>query len=244
MSASLLVRLWLGRLIAPPLNGLAVMLGAGLIRDLILVTPKYASHAYAITWEATLVPVLAAQSWATIEVLRAIAKLYPKIASFAVRLFSICFGASAILCCCGLYFETRLLAGNEAILRSFFLFDRWVHSLLAGTLVLTMLFFACLPTPVRKKPVNLARHALLLSFYFGAYAIYFIAENLAPLGGIAALERIKSAFVIALYVSWICALSPAGQEMSAWPPIDPALIDEVEHRNQNALALLRYAAGK
>lgn len=243
-SATLLLRLASGRLLAPPLNGLAWMLAAGLIRDLVLLLVPFASHGYAIAWEATLLPVLAAQSWAAILVLRSIARLYPKISSFAAHLSWIFLGVTAVACCSGLYFETRLLSGGEILLRTCFLLDRWVHSLLAGTLILTMLFFARFPSPVRKRPRNLLNHAVLLSLYFSAYAIYFIAENLAPLGRIAIFEQIKSAFVIALYAVWVCVLSSAGQEIQPWPELDPALLDSVEERNQTALALLRYAAGK
>lgn len=243
-SATLLLRLVLGRLLAPPLNGFAVMLAAGLLRDVILLIPQFASHSYAVSWEVTLLPVLAAQSWAAFLVLRSIAGLYPKISSFAVRLFWTFFGVTALVCCAGLYFETRLLAGNEAILRTCFLFDRWVHSLLAGTLVLTMAFFACFPTPVQKRPRNLVNHTLLLSLYFSAYAVYFIAENLAPLGAMMALEYIRSTLAIGLYLTWLCVLSPAGQQIKPWPTAEPALLETVEQRNRNALALLRYAAGK
>ena len=243
-SATLVARLLCGRLVASPLTGLAVMLTAGLIRDFILLLPPYASHLYAITWEATLIPMLAAQSWAAILVLRSIAALYPKISSFAARLFATFFGATAVACCSGLYFETRFLAGNELLLRSCFLLDRWVHSLLAGTLILTMLFFAYFPSPVRKRPRNLLGHTLLLTLYFSTYAIYFIAENLAPLGNMTALEHVKSAFVIALYVAWLCAISPAGKEVEPWPTVEPALIAALEQKNKNALALLRYAAGR
>jgi hypothetical protein len=195
-----------------------------------------------VVWEATLLPVLAAQIWATVLTLDSVSRLYPKISGFAAELFFVFAALSAISCCAGLYFETRLLTGSEAILRSFFLLDRWVHTLLAGTLVLTMIFFACFPSPVRKRPANLFRHTLLLSLYFSAYALYFLSENLAPLGDLRALDYTKSALVISLYIAWTCLLSPAGERKEEWPGIELNVLQAIEQQNQNALALLRYAA--
>lgn len=218
------------------------MLAVGLLRDFALLITPFTSHAYAVVWEITLVPVLAAQISATVLTLRSVSKLYPKISSFASKLFSVFAAVTALSCCASLYFETRFLGGREAILRSFFLLGRWTHSLLAGTLILTMIFFACFPSPLRKRPANLFRHTLLLSLYFSTNAFYFLSENLAPLGSAAVLEQIRSLLIVALYIAWICLLSRTGDRTEQWPQIEPSVIEAIEQRNQNALALLRYAA--
>jgi hypothetical protein len=39
-------------------------------------------------------------------------------------------------------------------------------------------------------------HTLLLSLYFTGYATLFLAENLAPLGAVATLERVQFGLVV------------------------------------------------
>ncbi len=226
-------------MLAPPFNALAAMLGVGLLRDLVMFIPRYDTHAYAVIWECSLVPLLAAQAWAAVAALNAIARLYPKISRFAARVFLVCLATTALACCTGLPFEIHRIGGNEGILRTLFLLHRWLDSLIAGTLILTSWFFLRFPAPIKQPPRNLVMHTLLLTFYFSAYAVLFFAENLAPLGAIASLERFQSALVVVLYAAWAICITPKGEQSKAWPRVDLVLVQEW---NQTAVPLLPNAA--
>jgi hypothetical protein len=196
------------------------MLSVGLARDGVMSIPRYDSHAYTVAWGWSLPVLLAAQIWAGLETLKAVARLYPKIGSFAVRLFLVCLAITAGICCFGLPLELRRLTGEEVILRGLFLLQRWVDSSIAGTLVLVALFFARFPAPLRQPPRNLIIHTVLLSGYFSSYAVLFFAENLAPLGAIASFERVQFTLVVLFYAAWALCLSRGGEMSQPWPEVD------------------------
>jgi hypothetical protein len=196
------------------------MLGVVLVRDGVVSIPSYNTHAYAMAWAWTLPALLAAQVWAGLHTLKAVARLYPKIGRFAVRLFLACLAITVGVCCLGLPFELHRLRGEEAALRALFLLHRCVDSWIAGTLVLVAVFFARFPAPLKQPPRNLVVHTILLSLYFGGYAALFFVENLASLGSVVIAERLESILIIGLYSAWAMCLSKKGETSEPWPEID------------------------
>jgi hypothetical protein len=196
------------------------MLGVVLVRDGVVSIPSYNTHAYAVTWAWTLPALLAAQLWVGLDALRAVARLYPKIGGFAVRLFLVCLAITVVVCCLGLPFELHRLKGEEAALRALFLLHRSVDSWIAGTLVLVAVFFARFPAPLKQPPRNLVVHTMLLSLYFGGYAALFFIENLASLGSVVIAERLEFILIIGLYSAWAVCLSKKGETSEPWPEID------------------------
>ncbi len=201
------------------------MLGVVLLRDAMLFVPGYSTHSYAVIWEWTLPPLLAAQAWCGLDALKAVARLYPKIGNFAVRLFLACLAITTVICCLGLPFEVHRLAGGEALLRALFLLQRWVDSWIAGTLILVAVFFARFPAPLKRPPRNLVIHTVLLSIYFGGYAVLFFAENLAPLGAVELLEQLQFVLIVLLYGVWAICLSQNGERSEPWPHVDILLLN-------------------
>jgi hypothetical protein len=196
------------------------MLGVVLVRDGVVSIPSYNTHAYAMAWAWTLPALLAAQVWAGLHTLKAVARLYPKIGRFAVRLFLACLAITVGVCCLGLPFELHRLRGEEAALRALFLLHRCVDSWIAGTLVLVAVFFARFPAPLKQPPRNLVVHTILLSLYFGGYAALFFVENLASLGSVVIAERLESILIVGLYSAWAMCLSKKGETSEPWPEID------------------------
>jgi hypothetical protein len=196
------------------------MLGVVLVRDGVVSIPTYNTHAYAMAWAWTLPALLAAQVWAGLDTLKAVARLYPKIGRFAVRLFFVCLAITVGVCCLGLPFEIHRLKGEEAALRALFLLHRSVDSWIAGTLVLVAVFFARFPAPLKQPPRNLVLHTILLSLYFGGYAALFFVENLASLGSVVVAERLEFILIIGLYSAWAMCLSKKGETSEPWPEID------------------------
>lgn len=182
--------------------------------------PRYDTHAYTVAWEWSLPVLLAAQIWAGFDALKAVTRLYPKIGKFAVKLFLVCLAITATVCCFGLPLELHRLTGQEAALRTLFLLQRWVDSSIAGTLVLVAGFFVRFPAPLKQPPRNLVLHIAFLSAYFCSYALLFFAENLAPLGAIASIERSQFIVVVLLYAAWAICLSKRGQTSEPWPQLD------------------------
>ncbi len=238
LAAAIIARILQQRLFQSPLNSFAWMLGVVLVRDAALSIPRYNTHAYAVIWEWTLPVLLAAQLWAGFDTLRAIARLYPNIGRFAVRIFLACLAITVTVCCLSLPFELHRLAGPEALLRSLFLLHRCVDSWIAGTLILVVVFFARFPAPLRRPPRNLVMHTLLLSLYFTGYATLFLVENLAPLGAVAALERIQFGLVVLLYTVWAICLSRSGENREPWPQIEVMLLRAVEHATQAGVSAI------
>lgn len=200
------------------------MLGVVVVRDVLLSIPHFKTHAYAATWEWSLPALLVAQMWAGLDTLRAVARLYPEIGKLAVRIFLSCLATTITICCLSLPFELHHLAGEETLLRSLFLLHRCVDGWIAGTLILVAAFFARFPAPVKQPPRNLVIHTVLLSVYFSGYAVLFIAENLAPLGAVASVERIQLLLVVVLYTIWAICLSKKGERSEPWPQIDVILL--------------------
>jgi len=196
------------------------MLGVVLVRDGIVSIPAYDTHAYAVAWAWTLPALLAAQVWAGLDTLQAVARLYPKIGRFAVRLFLACLAITVAVCCLGLPFELHRLRDEDATLRALFLLHRLVDSWIAGTLILVAVFFARFPAPLKQPPRNLVLHTILLSLYFAGYAGLFFVENLAPLGSAVFFERLQFVLIIVLYSAWAAGLSKDGQTSEPWPEID------------------------
>ncbi|HEY3936533.1 MAG TPA: hypothetical protein VGL97_03845 [Bryobacteraceae bacterium] len=220
LAAAVIARIFQQRLFLRPLKSFAFMLAVVLLRDAILSVPGYDTHAYTAVWEWTLPAVLLAQIWVGLDTLKAVARLYPKIGKFAVRLFLVCLAITVTVCCVGLPFELHRVQGQEALLRVLFLLHRSVDSWIAGTLILVSAFFACFPAPLKQPPRNLVLHTTLLSLYFGGYAILFFAENLAPLGAMAVLEHLQFILVVLLYAAWTIFLSKRGQATEPWPQLD------------------------
>ena len=196
------------------------MLGVVLVRDGVVSIPAYDTHAYAVAWAWTLPVLLAAQVWAGLDTLNAVARLYPKIGRFAVRLFLVCLAITVAVCCLGLPFELHRLRDEEAALRALFLLHRLVDSWIAGTLILVAVFFARFPAPMKQPPRNLVLHTILLSVYFGGYAALFFAENLVPLGSAVFVERLQFVLVVVLYSVWAVGLSKGGETSEPWPEVD------------------------
>jgi hypothetical protein len=196
------------------------MLGVVLVRDGIVSIPAYDTHGYAVAWAWTLPALLAAQVWAGLDTLKAVARLYPKIGRFAIRLFLVCLATTVAVCCLGLPFELHRLQDEDAALRALFLLHRLVDSWIAGTLILVAVFFARFPAPLKQPPRNLVLHTILLSLYFAGYAGLFFAENLAPLGSAVFFERVQFVLVAVLYSTWAAGLSKNGETSEPWPEID------------------------
>lgn len=220
LAAAVIARIFQQGLFLSPLKTFAAMLGVVLVRDGILSIPNYNTHAYTAVWEWTLPAVLVAQVWAGLDTLKAVARLYPKIGNFAVRLFLVCLAITVAVCCLGLPFELHRLQGAESLLRTLFLLQRSVDSWIAGTLILVAIFFARFPAPLKQPPRNLVLHTTLLSLYFGGYAVLFFAENLAPLGAITFLEHLQFIVIVLLYAVWATCLSKRGEATEPWPQID------------------------
>jgi hypothetical protein len=207
-------------LFASPFRALGVMLGVVLVRDGVVSIPSYNTHAYAVAWAWTLPVLLIAQVWAGLDTLRAVARLYPKIGRFAVRLFLTCLAITVVVCGLGLPLELHRLRGEEAALRALFLLHRSVDSWIAGTLVLVAVFFARFPAPLKQPPRNLVVHTILLSLYFSGYATLFFIENLASLGSVVLAERLEYVLIVSLYSAWTMCLSKKGETSEPWPEID------------------------
>jgi hypothetical protein len=154
LAAAAIARILQQRLFTLPLKSFACMLGVVLVRDAALSIPHYKSHAYALLWEWTLPALLLSQIWAGLDILRAVARLYPKIGKLAVQIFLSCLATTVILCCLSLPFELHRLAGEETLLRSLFLLHRCVDGWIAGTLILVAVFFARFPAPSKQPPAT------------------------------------------------------------------------------------------
>ncbi len=227
LAAVIIGRIIHQHLFVPPLMTFALMLGAVVVRDVALSIPRYDSHAYVLAWEWSLPPLMAVQAWTGLDTLRSVARLYPTIGKFAVRLFLVCLAITVAGCCLGLPFELHRMAGQEELLRMLFLLQRWVDSWIAGTLILVAVFFVHFPAPLKRPPRNLVIHTVLLSLYFSGYAVLFFAENLAPLGGVQTMERVQFSLVVLLYAFWASCLSAKGQNSEPWPKIDVILLKGV-----------------
>lgn len=203
------------------------MLGAVLWRDAVVSIPRYDSHAYTVAWEWTLPVLLAAQVWAGLDTLRAVARLYPKFGDLVLRLYFSCLGISVAVCCLSLPFELRHLTGGETLLRELFLLQRCIDSWIAVTLILVCVFLARFPAPSKKPPRNLVLHTFLLSTYFGGYAALFVVENLNALGGAAIAERALFVLIVLVYAGWAAGLSKEGAHSEPWPQIDVILLRTV-----------------
>lgn len=238
LAAAVIIRIIQQRLLAPPLTSLLWMLGAVLARDAIVSIPCYDSHGYTVAWECTLPVLLAAQVWAGLDTLLAIARLYPKFGKFMLRLSILCFAISVGVCCLILPFEMRRLVGGETVLRSFFLLQRWTDSCIAGTLLLASAFLAWFPSPPKIPPRNLVLHTFLLTAYFGGYAILFMAENLTALGGAAIMERTQFIIVVVVYAVWAGGLSKEGARSEPWPQIDVMSLRKANASKEQARELI------
>ncbi len=225
LAAVVIARILQQHLFVSPLKSFACMLLIVLLRDLILLIPRYYTHAYAVLWECSLPALLAAQIWVALDTLRAVARLYPKMGNLVIRIFLICLIITVIVCCVTLPFELRRLMGDETVLRAFFLVHRSVDAWIGGTLILVAFFFARSPAPLKQPPRNLVLHTVLLSIYFSGYGILFAAENLARLGSVAALERIQVMLVVLLYTAWAIGLSKGGEKSEAWPELEIILFE-------------------
>ena len=224
LAAAILYRIINQRLFTSPLSSFAAMLGVVLARDAAISIPRYDSHAYALVWEVSLPVLLLAQLWAGLDTLRAIARLYTTFGHFAIRLYLCCLGASVILCSVTLPWELARVNGPEAALRQLFLLQRYLDSLIAGTLILASAFLLRHLAPPRRPPRNLVVHTLLLSLYFAGYSGLFFAENLAVLGGAAIAERIQFVLIVLLYCAWARGLSREGIPSEPWPQVDVVVL--------------------
>lgn len=204
------------------------MLTAVLVRDAVVSIPRYDSHAYTLAWEYTLPVLLGAQLWVGLEALLAIARLYPKFGRFIVRLYVFCLSISVAVCCLILPFETRHILGAETVLRLFFLLQRCMDTCIAATVMLASIFLVRFTAPSKQPPRNLVLHTVLLTAYFGGYAVLFMAENLTALGGAAILERVQFILVILVYAVWAAGLSKEGARSEPWPEIEVVVLREVD----------------
>lgn len=236
LAGLLVYRIFHLRLLSRPFKALALMLAVAVLRDFVLFTAPYTSHRYTMLWELTLPALLAAQIWAGYDTLRAVAALYPKLGTFAVRVFLACLAITIVGCCLGLPFELRRIAGHETLLRSLFVLQRWVDSWIAGTLVLVAFFFARFPAPVKQPPRNLVIHTVLLAAYFAGYSILFFAENLRPLGSAEMAERLQAYLISALYLVWAITLSSKGQNSGSWPQVDVVSVKRIAPHEVNRAA--------
>jgi hypothetical protein len=218
------------RLYIPPFDGLALMLGVVVLRDVVLACLRYDSRPYVLVWEYTLPVVLVSQAYAGLQTLIAVSRLYRRIGRLVVRLFLVSLALTLACCCLGLPFELHRLGGEEAVLRSFFLAQRWVDSSIAGTLILASAFLLRSPAPPKRPPPNLVLHTTILSLYFSSYAALFFLENLASLGSIQMLERIQFSFVVLLYGVWASGLSLKRQRLDPWQQTDAIVLRQVPAR--------------
>jgi hypothetical protein len=228
LAAAIIARIFQQRLFASPLRSFACMLAVVLLRDAALSIPSFYTHSYAVVWEWSLPALLAAQIWAGLDTLRAVGQLYPKIRKFAIRVFLSCLAITAAGCCLTLPIELRRVTDQETVLRTLFLLQRSVDGCIAGTLILVAAFFARFPAPLKRPPRNLVIHIVLLSIYFGGYAVLFVGENLAALGALVTLERIQFILVVILYAVWVFGLSRGGEDSEPWPQIDVILLKAVK----------------
>lgn len=224
LETAAMIRILQQRLFTSPFVSLACMLGVVLARDIVVSVPNYDTRAYIVAWEWTLFPMLAAQIWAGLDNLRAVARLYPAIGGFAVRLYLSCLAISVAVCSITLPFELRDISGSASFLRSLFLLQRCVDSWIAGTLLLISVYLIRFPAPPTKPPRNLVLNTVLLTIYFGGYAVLFMLENLTPLGGAAVAEQAQFVLVILVYAAWTAGISKAGQSSEPWPRIDVVLV--------------------
>lgn len=224
LEIAVLLRIVQQRLLVSPLGSVALMLGVVLARDIVVSIPNYDSRGYAVSWEWTLPPLLAAQVWAGLDNLRAVARLYPEFGRFAVRLYLTCLAISGTVCSLTIPFELRRVSGGEAVLRALFLSQRCIDSWIAGTLILVSVFLAWAPAPANKPPRNLVLNTILLSAYFGGYGLLFLIENLTSLGGAVTAERAQFVLVICVYAAWAAGLSRKGESSEPWPRIDVFLL--------------------
>lgn len=232
LAAVIVIRILREHLLVGPFKAFASMLVVIVLRDITLAIPPYRSHTYPLLWALTLAPLLAAQVWAGWATLRAVARLYPKIGNFAVRLFVACLITTILICCLGLPFELHRMTGQERLLRELFLLHRSIDSWIAGTLILVAAFFLRFPAPLKQPPRNLVVHTILLSLYFSGYAVLFFAENLAPLGAAAIVERLQFSLVVLLYGVWAIAFSAKGQESEPWPTIEVIVLEKLGEAKQ------------
>ncbi|MGH9618594.1 MAG: hypothetical protein ACRD45_02635 [Bryobacteraceae bacterium] len=224
LETAAIVRIVQQRLFTTPLISLACMLGVVLARDIVVSVPNYDTRAYTVAWEWTLFPLLAAQVWAGLDNLRAVARLYPRVGGFAVRLYLSCLAISVAACSLTLPFELRDIGGGATFLRSLFLLQRCIDSWIAGTLLLVSVYLVRFPAPSRKPPRNLVLNTVLLTIYFGGYAVLFMLENLTALGGAAIAEQAQFFLVILVYAAWAAGLSKKGERSEPWPRIDVVLV--------------------
>ena len=236
-----------------PYTAFLAMLSVGLLRDVILLVPSdYHSHSYALAWGITLPVLLLAQAAAAVSTYAAIANLYTNIGRFAVRLFEGSLIVTAVCCCAGLPFELRHMTGDELWIRSLFLLDRWISSLIAGGLILAVAYLARFPRPLKVMPSNLILHTTLLCVYFGSYSIVPFVLNLVPLGEALWVQAALLATVLALYALWALRLSTAGERTELWPEMDARTLERIEARQRAVLefgaslanSAIRHAAGQ
>jgi hypothetical protein len=226
-----------------PYSALGVFLLVDLARDLALLLPPYDSHPYTLIWEATLPVLLLAQIGAGVATYAAITELYPKIGPFAVKLFAACL---ILACLAGLVllpFEVKRIGADEAPVRVFILVQRWVATLLAGGLVLAVLFLARFPRPLKKMPRNIMTHTACIALYFASYALLYAIKNLKSMHGAQWAAQGQLGFVCVLYLAWTVGLSKAGQASEPWRQLDPAVKQMLDRRYERALEWMRQAAG-
>lgn len=227
MAIAIIYRIYRERLFASPLGSLACMLGVVLWRDAVVSIPRYDSHAYTVAWEWTLPVLLATQIWAGLDTLRTVAALYRNFGNFVLRLYLACLVISVAVCCAAVPFELRRFTGQETLLRGLFLMQRSIDGWIAGTLILVSVFLVCFTAPAKKPPRNLVLHTVLLSAYFGGYAVLFLIENLTALGAAAIAERAQFVLIALVYAAWAAGLSKKGAESEPWPQIDVMLLRSV-----------------
>jgi len=219
----IIARIIYERIYVPPFDGFAFMLGVVVARDLVLACLHYGSHRYTIAWEFSLPVILVSQIYAALQNVVSITRIYPRFGKAAVRLFLGCFVVIALCCCLGLPFELHYITGESAVLRMFFLAQRWVDGCIAGTLLIACGILMRSPAPPRKPAANLVLHTCLLTIYFGGYSVLFFLENLAPLGAQQNVERAQFALVVFLYTLWATCLSAKRQRSRRWPEVTAIL---------------------
>lgn len=222
-----------------PFLALGSMLLLSAVRDLVLLAVPYESHLYAVLWEWTLPPLLLAHSWAAFSAYQRLTGLYPKLGDFVSGLLATCLAAAVIICCVLTPFETPRIGGNELILRTMFLLYRWVDTICAGALLLAVVFFSRLPSPLKRPPRNVLLHAVLLALYLSAHAITCFAENLAPLGASELIENLYFVSASALCAVWICAMRAEGEESVRWPLLNAAIATRIDSYYYAALSRFR-----
>lgn len=227
LAAAVIVRVLHQHLFLAPLRSLVWMLAAVLVRDAILSVPSYTSHAYTAAWEWTLPVLLIFQIWAGLDTLLEIARLYPKLGRFMAPLYLTCLAVSVIVCCLILPLELHRLSGGEISLRLCFLLQRCIDTCIAGVLLLASIFLAGFPAPSKQPPRNLVLHTILLTLYFGGYAVLFLAENLTALGHAVLLERAQFLVVVLVYAIWAIGISQEGRRSEGWPRIKVIVLQSV-----------------